>query len=74
VERNAVVNLIACIIGALGAIVFVGYFAIAVGKLPLIIIAAVCLGLMVYSFYDDLRNDPVLARFNGKNSRSRNGL
>ncbi len=50
-------NLLANAIGALGAIAFVGYFAYEVRELPLSIIVVVCLGLMVYSFYDDMRGD-----------------
>ena len=40
---NAVVNIIANIFGALGAIVFVGFFAYKVDKLPLTVIVVFCL-------------------------------
>jgi uncharacterized membrane protein len=65
---KAVVNIIANIFGALGAIVFVGYFAYKLAEPPLTIIVVVCLCLMVYSFYDDMRNDRTIARFH-KNKR-----
>jgi hypothetical protein len=61
-ERNVIVNLIANIVGALGAIAFVGFFALKVGALPLILIVALSLALMVFSFYDDMRNDREKAR------------
>ncbi|QQO24173.1 hypothetical protein JJB98_32020 [Bradyrhizobium diazoefficiens] len=64
------VNLIANIVGALGAIGFVGFFAYRIDKLPLTIIVACCLALMVYSFYDDLRNDRTRAQLSGKNDRN----
>jgi hypothetical protein len=63
-----VVNLIANIIGALGASVFVGFFAYKVDKLPLTVIVVVCLALMIYSFYDDMRNDRTIADYHSKNS------
>jgi hypothetical protein len=50
-----VINLLANIIGALAAIVYVGFFAYKVDAPPLIIIVTLCLALMVYSFYDDMR-------------------
>ena len=50
------INLIASILGASLAIVFVGYFAISVGKIPLLIIVAVCLCLMLVATYQDLRD------------------
>ena len=68
--EKAVINIIANIIGALGAIVFVGFFAYKVDKLPLTIIVVVCLGLMVYSFYDDVRNDRTIAQFHSKTRAS----
>lgn len=61
------VNLLANIIGALGAIVFVGFFAYKVDRLPLIVIVVFCLALMIYSFYDDMRNDRTLAKIRGEN-------
>ena len=57
------VNIFANIIGALGAIVFVGFFAYKVAEPPLIVIVVLCLALMVYSFYDDMRNDRTIAQF-----------
>jgi hypothetical protein len=62
-----VVNIIANIVGALGAIVFVGYFAYKVDEPPLSIIVVLCLCLMVYSFYDDMRNDRTIAQFHENN-------
>ena len=64
------VNLIANIIGSLGAIVFVGFFAYKIDKLPLIIIVGFCLALMLFSFYQDMRNDRTLAQLRGKNGRN----
>jgi uncharacterized membrane protein len=58
-----VVNIFANIFGALGAIVFVGYFAYKLEKPPLTIIVVICLCLMIYSFYDDMRNDRTIAQF-----------
>ena len=60
------VDLIANLIGALGSITFVGFLAYRIGALPLSIIVVATLCLMVYSFYDDMRNDRAAAR-------SRNG-
>lgn len=57
-----VVNLVANIIGAIGAIVFVGFFAYKVGEPPLTIIVVLCLALMIYSFYDDMNVDREKAR------------
>jgi hypothetical protein len=68
-ERNVIVNLIANIVGALGAIAFVGFFALKVGALPLILIVALSLALMVFSFYDDMRNDREKARLLSGNGR-----
>jgi hypothetical protein len=64
---KAVVNIFANIIGAVGASVFVGYFAYKVAEPPLIIIVVVCLCLMIYSFYDDMRNDRTIAQFHRDN-------
>ena len=61
------VNIIANIFGAIGAIVFVGYFAYKVDEPPLTIIVVLCLCLMVYSFYDDIRNDRTIAQFHENN-------
>jgi uncharacterized membrane protein len=63
-------NLIASLIGAISAIVYVGFFAYKVNKLPLIVIVVICLGLMIYSFYDDLRNDRTIARIRSENKQS----
>jgi hypothetical protein len=57
-----VVNIGANIFGALGAIVYVGFFAYKVGAPPLDIIVTCCLALMVYSFYDDIREERAKAR------------
>jgi hypothetical protein len=65
-----VVNIIANIFGALSAIVFVGFFAYKVDKLPLIVIVVFVLCLMVYSFYDDMRNDRAIAQFHTRNDES----
>ncbi len=64
------VNILANIVGALGAIVFVGYFAYKVEEPPLTIIVVLCLCLMVYSFYDDVRNDRTIAQFHKDNRES----
>ncbi|MBI1416221.1 MAG: hypothetical protein GC146_03275 [Limimaricola sp.] len=48
-------QLLANIVGAVGAIVYVGYFALSVGAPSLSIIVALSLAMMVYSFYDDMR-------------------
>jgi hypothetical protein len=60
---KSVVNIIANIFGALGAIVFVGFLAYKIDRLPLTVIVVFCLCLMVYSFYDDMRNDRTIAQF-----------
>jgi hypothetical protein len=62
-ECKVIVNLLANIIGAVGAIVFVGFLAFKIDKLPLIVIVVFCLALMIYSFYDDMRNDRTIAQF-----------
>lgn len=62
------INLISYIIGSLGAIVFVGFFAYKVDQLPLTIIVVGSLALMVYSFYDDMRSDAAKARIIGEHS------
>jgi len=64
---KAVSKLIANIIGAVAAITYVGFLAYKVGALPLIIVVVLCLGLMVYSFYDDMRNDRTIARIRSEN-------
>jgi hypothetical protein len=64
---DAVSKLIANIIGALAAITFVGFFAYTVGALPLVVVVVLCLSLMVYSFYDDMRNDRTIARIRSEN-------
>ena len=65
------VNLIAYVIGAVGAIVYVGFFAYKVNEPPLIIIVTLCLALMVYSFYDDMRNDRAMAKIRSENGQSK---
>jgi len=64
-----VVNLVANIIGAVGAIVFVGFFAYKVGEPPLTVIVVLCLALMIYSFYDDLKTDREKARILNEHAR-----
>jgi len=66
---KVVVNLIANIIGAVGAIVFVGFFAYKVGEPPLTVIVVLCLALMIYSFYDDLKTDREKARILNEHAR-----
>lgn len=58
---NAVISLIAYIIGAVGGIWYVGFLAYKIDKLPLSVITVLGLALMVYSFYDDWRNDRAVA-------------
>ncbi len=55
------ISLIAYIIGAAGGIWYVGFLAYKIDKLPLIVITVCGLALMVYSFYDDWRNDRAAA-------------
>jgi 4-hydroxybenzoate polyprenyltransferase len=62
---------ISYLIGALGAIWFVGFLAYKIEKLPLTIIVICCLALMIYSFYDDMRNDRAVAQARSDNSNSR---
>jgi hypothetical protein len=50
-----IVDLIAMVIGAVGAIIYIGFFAIKVPSLPLSIIVIFVLSLMLYSFYTDMR-------------------
>ena len=64
-----IVNLVANIIGAVGAIVFVGFFAYKVGEPPLTIIVVLCLALMIYSFYDDMKTDREKARILSEHAR-----
>lgn len=62
-------KIFATLFGALCAIIYVGFFAYKVDKLPLIVIVAMCLGLMLYSFYDDLRDDRTIARIRAENNK-----
>lgn len=64
------INIIASIFGAAGAIIFVGFFAYKVDQPPLTIIVVCCLALMLYSFYDDIRNDRTIARIRGERDGS----
>lgn len=48
-------TLLANILGASLAVIFVGYFAFSVGKIPLIIIVVACLSLMGVAIYQDIR-------------------
>jgi uncharacterized membrane protein len=63
-----VVNLFSYIFGSVGAAVFVGYFAYKVNEPPLTVIVVLCLALMVYSFYDDVRGDAEKARIIGEHN------
>jgi len=49
-------NLIANLLGAGLAVVYVGYFAISVGELPLLAIVAGVLCLMLFAIYQDVRD------------------
>ena len=55
-------KVLASVIGAIGAITYVGYFAYSVNELPLTVIVTFSLLLMVYSFYTDLRQDRAVAQ------------
>jgi hypothetical protein len=68
---EAMFNILANILGAVGAITFVGYFAYKVNEPPLTIIVTLCLALMVYSFYDDIRIDRAKARARAENGGAR---
>lgn len=48
-------TLIANILGAGLAVLFVGYLAISIGKIPLLVIVAISLGLMCVATYQDIR-------------------
>jgi hypothetical protein len=48
-----VIEFVALLIAAPLAISFAGFLAWKVAALPLIIIVAICSGLMVYALYDD---------------------
>ena len=64
------ISLIAYIIGAVGGIWYVSFLAYKIDKLPLIVITVFCLVLMVYSFYDDWRNDRAVADARQQNGNS----
>ncbi len=64
-------NIITNIIGALGAITYVGFFAYKVDKLPLIVIVVFVLSLMLLSFYDDIRRDRTISRIRNENDRQK---
>ena len=49
------VNLIASLLGAGLAVLYVGFFAVSVGKPALLVIVVICLGLMFLAIYQDLR-------------------
>lgn len=51
------ITLLANVIGAVLAIVFVGYFAYSVNELPLTIIVVGCLALMIIALYKETRAD-----------------
>ena len=54
-------NLILSAIGAIGAVWYVGYFAFAVNELPLTVIVTLCLSMMLFAFYRDLKKDRAIA-------------
>lgn len=62
-------NIILSAIGALGAIWYVGYFAFAVNELPLTIIVAICLSLMLFAMYRDLKKDRAIAEAKRQSGR-----
>lgn len=64
------INLIGNIIGAFGAILFVGFFAYKVHKTAMIVIVVVCLCLMLYALYDDMRNDRAIARARNEDNKT----
>jgi amino acid permease len=68
-EHIVLITILASILGAAGAIVYVGFFAIKVGAPPLIIIVIGCLLPMVYAFYDDIRQDREMARIRSEQKR-----
>jgi hypothetical protein len=51
------INLIAIILGASLAVLYVGFLAISIGKLALLVIVVICLCLMAYSTFEDLRDE-----------------
>jgi hypothetical protein len=55
-RAHGMINLIAIVLGASLAVLFVGYLAISIDKIPLLVIVVLCLGLMAYSTYEDLRD------------------
>ena len=65
------VSVIAYIVGAIGSIWYVGFMAYKIDKLPLIVITALSLALMVYSFYDDWKNDRANAQARSQHGASR---
>jgi hypothetical protein len=54
-------KLVANLVGALGAIAYVGFFAYKVNEPPLTIIAVICLCLMICAFIEDLRRNRAVA-------------
>jgi uncharacterized membrane protein YeaQ/YmgE (transglycosylase-associated protein family) len=54
---GAMYNIIGNVVGAALAILFAGFLAFKIDKLPLILIVVAVLALMIYSFFDDIRND-----------------
>jgi hypothetical protein len=54
-EAPATIDLIAVAIGATLATAFVGFLAWKVGALPLQIIVVICIFLMIYALYEDVR-------------------
>lgn len=62
-------DIFASVIGAFGAILYIGFFAYKVGAPPLMIIAICCMLPMVVAFYADLRHDREMARIRGGHER-----
>lgn len=50
-------NLIAIFLGACLAALYVGFLAISIGKVALLVIVVGCLCLMAYSTFEDLRDE-----------------
>lgn len=62
-----IVDLIAIAIGAISAIVYIGFFAIKVPSVPLTVIVIFVLCLMLYSFYVDMRESNAAASSRANN-------
>lgn len=68
-DANVLINIFACVIGAIGALLYIGYLAYKIGAPPLIIITICCMLPMIYAFYDDLRHDREVARMQSGHER-----